>query len=232
MPASDTAISSIDSAAAGTLSRPVGPALTPPRSRPGREAVPRIGTGRVCATAAGMAPRLIHSRTSSTPMSSTVSVGEAPPAVVGLGAGEDQDVAAPEAGGPERDLRPVQRRQPAVADLERGPARPVVEQLVRIEAGDDRCVRGEDVEHARGRGARVHPAVEGGEHDGLGEVGSRFLETVERHGGSLRVMPRGRARRAVGPMRPLRSGRSAGSRARPAWFKVGAHPGRRHGEHI
>jgi hypothetical protein len=44
-----------------------------PRSRPGDASVPRIGTGRVCGTAAGIAPRLIHSTTSSARTSSTTS---------------------------------------------------------------------------------------------------------------------------------------------------------------
>ena len=58
-------------AADGTRSRPSGPAATLPRSSPGREAVPRIGTARVWGTAAGMAPRLIHSTTPKWRASST-----------------------------------------------------------------------------------------------------------------------------------------------------------------
>ena len=49
----------------GTRSVPAGPAMTSPRRRPGRASVPMIGTARVWGTAAGMAPRLIHSFTPS-----------------------------------------------------------------------------------------------------------------------------------------------------------------------
>ena len=51
---------------------PDGPGSMPPRSRPGREAVPSTGTGRVWGTAAGMAPRLIHSTTPNRSMSSSI----------------------------------------------------------------------------------------------------------------------------------------------------------------
>ena len=52
-------------AAAGTVMVPMGPASTLARSNPSRDAVPKTVTGRVWGTAAGMAPRLIHSWISS-----------------------------------------------------------------------------------------------------------------------------------------------------------------------
>ena len=56
--------------------RPVRPA-TSPRSRPGAASVPMIGTGRVCGTAAGIAPRLIHWTTPSRPARSMTSAVKA-----------------------------------------------------------------------------------------------------------------------------------------------------------
>src|SRR3972149_4026776 len=46
MPAAETARSSTEIAADGTRSMPAGPGWTSPRSRPGRDDVPRMGTGR------------------------------------------------------------------------------------------------------------------------------------------------------------------------------------------
>ena len=59
----------------------------------GRASVPRIGTGRVCGTAAGIAPRLIHSTTPNRRASSTMSAHERAPAIVGLRTDEDEEVA-------------------------------------------------------------------------------------------------------------------------------------------
>ena len=47
--------------------------MTSPRNSPGEASVPMIGTGRVCGTAAGMAPRLIHWTTPKRAASSTMS---------------------------------------------------------------------------------------------------------------------------------------------------------------
>ena len=96
MPASATAISSIDSAADGHAQQAGRAGRDAAAQQARRDAVPRIGTGRVCGTAAGIAPRLIHSRTPSRCASSTIVRGQRVPAVVGLGAGQDEDVAAPE----------------------------------------------------------------------------------------------------------------------------------------
>ena len=60
--------------AAGTRSTPAGPGWMPPFSIPASDSVPRIGTGRVWGTAAGIAPRLIHSDTPRRFASSTMSV--------------------------------------------------------------------------------------------------------------------------------------------------------------
>ena len=68
----------------GRAACPPGRPMTSPRSRPGADSVPRIGTGRVCGTAAGIAPRLIHSATPRRPARSTRVGHELAPAVVGL----------------------------------------------------------------------------------------------------------------------------------------------------
>ena len=109
----------------------------PPRRSPGSDAVPRIGTDRVCGTAAGIAPRLIHSTTPSWRVSSMIGVGELAPAVVGLGAGQDEQVAFADPGRPQDELGPDDLGQAAVEDVERRAARAVVEQPVRLEPGDD-----------------------------------------------------------------------------------------------
>ena len=70
-PASAARISRTLRGPRGTRRSPVGPGWTSPRRRPGREAVPRIGTDRVWGTAAGIAPMLIHSTTPSVRASST-----------------------------------------------------------------------------------------------------------------------------------------------------------------
>ena len=73
MPAAATSISSAETSADGTRSVPAGPAATSPRRSPGVASVPMIGTWRVCGTAAGIAPRLIHWATPSRPASSITS---------------------------------------------------------------------------------------------------------------------------------------------------------------
>ena len=148
MPAAATSSSRADTSADGTRSTPAGPADTSPRSRPGDASVPRIGTGRVCGTAAGIAPRLIHSATSRRPRELDDGGRERPPAVVGLRADEDEQV-------PLAEPRPAhgtssvpgQLGQAAVDDLERRPPGPIVEQHVGIErratiaASSTRCSR-------------------------------------------------------------------------------------------
>ena len=73
IPAAATVISRAESAAAGTRRTPPGPCCSPSRSDASVEAVANTGTGRVCGTAAGIAPRLIHSTTPSLRASSRTS---------------------------------------------------------------------------------------------------------------------------------------------------------------
>ena len=105
MPASATAISRTETAAAGTRRMPAGPGRTSPRRRPGCDVVPMIGTARVWGTAAGIAPRLIHSRDAE-PLGELDHVGaERLPAIVRLGAGQDEQVALADRHVPDRELR-------------------------------------------------------------------------------------------------------------------------------
>ena len=130
----------------GPRSRPPGPAATRPgpagcRRAAGRTrtSVPRIGTARVCGTAAGIAPRLIHSTDAERAgaRSSDV-VRESRASGIRLGAGEHEDVPFPEP--PRRivELRPAEFREPAVHDLEGRATRAVIEHRVGVERRDDR----------------------------------------------------------------------------------------------
>ena len=80
-------------AAAGTRSSPAGPGWTSPRSRPGSDVVPRIGTSRVCGTAAGIAPEADPLDDAEPPGELDQAVRERLPAVVGLRPGQDEQVA-------------------------------------------------------------------------------------------------------------------------------------------
>src|SRR4051794_4815937 len=188
MPALETAMSRIEMQAAGTRSVPVGPAWTSPFRSPGLEVVPRIGTGRVWGPAAGIAPRLIHSFRCSRFASATTSgdswrhrkSGSAPlrmrtsrsawrrrrrgssgqlaPAEAGSGAAQEGDVALGSAPPPEGQRGPVGGPGPAVADLERRAAGPVIKQDVAVEAADERAVLGHPSSGVRGGRAGVDPA--------------------------------------------------------------------------
>ena len=92
------------------------------------------------------------------------------PAVVGLRADEDEQVALVEPGPAQHELGPGQLGQPAVDDLERRPARPIVEQPVGVEGRHDLAVVGQDPERRRRRRPGIDPAVEGGEHHRRDEV--------------------------------------------------------------
>ena len=110
MPAAATSISSADTSADGTRNVPSGPAMTSPRNSPGAASVPMIGTGRVCGTAAGMAPRLIHCDDAEPAGQLDHVRRERPPAVVGLGSDEDEQVALVEPGPAQDELGPGQGR--------------------------------------------------------------------------------------------------------------------------
>ena len=155
--------------------------MIPPRRRPGSDAVPRIGTERVCGTAAGIAPRLIHSVDPELPGELDDGVGELPPAVVGLRAGQDEQVALTDPRGSQEELRPDDLGQPAVHDVERGPARPVVEEAVRLEPGDHPGVGRERAERGRRGRARIDPAIEGGDET-RGDRVARIDHLIEAHG--------------------------------------------------
>ena len=184
MPASETAISSIDSAADGTRRIPVGPAVTPPRNRPASDSVPRgrhrarVGNGGRDGAEADPAARAeaLEDRHDG--------VGEQVPAVVRLATGQDQQVEAAEPGEAERHLGPGERRQPAVVDLEGGAAGPVVEQLVRVE-GVSRPAHprrpGSTTRWSPPNPRRPEVAVESRHHDRIDDRGLRLGELVERH---------------------------------------------------
>ena len=144
MPAAATSISSADTSADGTRSVPAGPAMTSPRSSPGAASVPMIGTGRVCGTAAGIAPEADPLGDAEPARQLDHVGGERPPAVVGLGPDEDEEVALVEPGPAQDELGPGQLGEPPVDDLERRTARPVVEQQVGVERRDDVAVVGQD----------------------------------------------------------------------------------------
>jgi hypothetical protein len=106
------------------------------------------------------------------------------PPKVGLGATHDEEVTAREAAVPDDESGPRQIGHPAVDDLERGPPRPVVEQLVAVELGDDRRLAGELLERGGGGVAGVDPAVERGDERRRDDVVGRF-EAVEGHRRSI-----------------------------------------------
>src|SRR6185312_5529901 len=106
MPDPLTAISIADSAADGTRSSPSGPGGVRGPSSPSCEAVAITGTGMVCATAPGTAPRLTHRATPSELTSAATSDASSCQRQVGLGAGEDQQVTAVHRHVTDRQLRP------------------------------------------------------------------------------------------------------------------------------
>ena len=105
---------------------------------------------------------------------------ELPPPEIRLGAGQDEQVATVDSGSPNRQARPGQFRQPAVHDLERRPARSVVEEEVAIELDDDLAAVGQLPGGSRRSAACIDPAVEGGDEGRRDEVGG-LIEAIERH---------------------------------------------------
>ena len=193
MPASATRISSMEIAAEGTRSSPSGPRLTPLVSTAGPEAVPMIGTARVWGTAAGIAPRLIHSATSRCWTSSTTASASSRQRKSGSGPPNREQVAAFDRRVPNSQCWPGQVVQPAAADLQRWPPGAVVEQRVGIELGDDPAAVAELLDCRRRGLAGVHPCIE--RHDDRrGDDLDRFDQPVQRHQASIRVIA-GAARR-------------------------------------
>ena len=186
MPALLTAISTADSAAAGTRSRPSGPAMVPAASSPSSEAVAITGTGIVWATAPGTAPRLIHCETSSWWASNDQVGGQLLPAQVGLRTRQDQQVTAADGGVPQRQLRPAQRRQAAVQHVQHRPPRPVVEDGVGIEGRQHVSVGGDLGDRLGGRLGGIHPAVKRCDHDRIRDRRHVLGQAVQRHRASIR----------------------------------------------
>ena len=113
--------SSADSAADGTRRRPPGRRTSSGPSRPSRDAVAITGTGRVCGTVAGTAPRLIHCTTPSRPSSSRTSAASARQRRSGSAPARSSTSRPPSQTCRSRQLRPVEiaearrRRRPARA---------------------------------------------------------------------------------------------------------------------
>ncbi len=110
-----------DSAALGTRNSPGGPFDSASCRSPSREAFARIGTGLVCATAAGIAPRLIHCSTPTRTQNAADRVRELLPSEVRLGTVQDQQVAAVDRAVIDLERRPLQPMERAVDDVERRP---------------------------------------------------------------------------------------------------------------
>ena len=114
MPAAPIACSSTEIAADGTRSTPAGPGWTSPRSKPGSDVDPRTYVERVWGTAAGIAPRLIHSPMPSCLATSTTAAANSRHRKSGSAPARTSrsrpSIAAP----PDRQARPGQFGQPAV----------------------------------------------------------------------------------------------------------------------
>jgi hypothetical protein len=88
---------------------------------------------------------------------------ELPPAVVGLGAGQHQEVTVVCPDGADVELVPSHPGQDAVVDVERGPPCPVIDQSVGIELHDDLAVAGEVRGGGGAGGSGIDPAVQRGD---------------------------------------------------------------------
>ena len=214
MPAFATAMSKIEIAAEGTRRMPSGPGRTPPLSSPDRDSVPRIGTARVCGTAAGIAPRLIHSLTPK-PRGELGHVPlELAPAVVGLGAGEHEEVALADPGRADDELGPDEAARAAVDDLEGRAPGAVVEDRVRVEGRDHPAALGEMAGRDGGGAPGIDPAVERDDDRGRVEIGQLPAELEQAHGrgvgecGFSLTRPRATSGPALGRPRPCPPSRS------------------------
>ena len=108
------------------------------------------------------------------------------PAVVGLRATEQQQVAAFDRRVTDGQLGPGQLGQPAVPDLQRRPPGAVVEQRIGIELGDDPAAVTELLDRRRRGLAGVHPRIER-DDDRRGDDLDGFDQPVQRHRASIRV---------------------------------------------
>ena len=205
MPASARRISRTDSAAAGRGGCPAGPGRTSARRSPGADSVPMIGTARVCGTAAGIAPRLIHSTTPSCSTSSTTAAANSRQRKSGSAPVRTSRSCSSIRRVRERQLGPGQLGQPAVDDVEGRSAGPVVEQEVGVERGHVGPAVGQELGRRRRRRTAVDPAVEGGQDRRRHEVrrigrGGRGSPLKDRRGSRPRLSGSG----------PLTSGSSSG----------------------
>ena len=180
MPAWLTASSSTETRADGTRSSPSGPCGTSSGSRPAVEAVPRIGTGRVCGTVAGMAPQADPGHDAELPGQPHHVGLQLAPQVIRLGPGQHQQVPLADARGDQAQLGPVEVHELAVDDLQGRPAGAVVVDPIGVEGGDRPPALGQLVGRERAGAATVDPAVEGGDHDGGVEAG-RGVEVIQGH---------------------------------------------------
>src|SRR6185503_6233417 len=89
---------------------------------------------------------------------------------------------------PQHELVPGQGREPPIDDLERWPPSAVVEEEIRVERRDDLAVVGQDVERGGGGGARIDPAVEGGEQDRVDQLAAVY-QLVQAHRGIIGDAP-------------------------------------------
>ena len=111
-------------------------------------------------------------------------VRELAPAVVGLGARQDEDVAVADPPGHDVEVRPLQLGEVAVLDAQRGPASAVVEQRVAVDRRDAGAALCEERGRARGSRARVDPRVERDDHQWLDEL-LMVEDAVEAHADSI-----------------------------------------------
>ena len=158
-----------------------------------------------------------------------MSAAQPVPAVVGLLAREDEQVAVVEPGRAcsVTSGQSSESRRP-LRIVERRPPRPVVEQLVGVEPRDHGGAVAEDVEDGRRRRSRVDPAVERRDHDRrrrarAGDPRACTAAWTESTGRAARC---GETARSRGPIVPLRAPRpGACSAAHPAATSAAGHVG-------
>ena len=185
MPVADAVSSRTDSAADGTRSRPSGPWRIPDGSRPDADAVARIGTGRVCGTAAGMAPRRRPARRPQPPGERHHVVGQLPPAVVGLGAGQDEELALADRGGGERQRRPLERASAGRRRCRGWAGARGSRRSHRRRRWRPGAAIGELRRRRRPRRAGIDPALEGGDEHRRGEAWV-LVDPIQRHASRIR----------------------------------------------
>ena len=171
MPDRAIAWSRTEIAAAGTRRIPSGPGVTFARRRPGADSVPMMGTSRVWGTAAGIAPRLIHSATPRRSASSTADADSSRQRKSGSGPVRTRTSCSPIL-----VRRSVSSGHSSVAGRpftmsSVGPPCAVVVEPIIVEGRDARAAGGDLAGCGRGCPAGVHPPVESGDDDGRHQVG-------------------------------------------------------------